>query len=130
MKLGLERKTALVSAGVITLVIAAAAGAMAANFGILDSNNNPAGNLSPVSADISSSTSTTVGSTVPGSGQGGNVKTIYEDQVIRVPVGSAGTTGSSPGVSSPSNPVPDDGYEEGDDKHEDDKNKGSDSEDD
>ncbi|MBI1844789.1 MAG: hypothetical protein HYR89_09305 [Actinobacteria bacterium] len=88
----LERRTALATAGVVTLVVLAGAGAMAASFGILDSTDGkPAGKLSPISAELSGSGATDgTNSPTP------RVTTVYVDEVVRVPIagGSAPTTAS------------------------------------
>lgn len=88
----------MATAGVVTLVVLAGAGAMAASLGILDSTDaKPVGKLSPITAEVSGS----------GAMDGANsptprVTTVYVDEVVRVPIagGSAPTTASGSADSS------------------------------
>lgn len=101
----LERRTALATAGVVTLVVLAGAGAMAASLGILDSTDaKPVGKLSPITAEVSGS-----GATDGETGPTPRVTTVYVDEVVRVPIagGSAPTTASGSADSSTGvKPVP------------------------
>lgn len=104
-RMKLERRTALATAGVVTLVVLAGAGAMAASLGILDSTDaKPVGKLSPITAEVSGS-----GATDGETGPTPRVTTVYVDEVVRVPIagGSAPTTASGSADSSTGvKPVP------------------------
>ncbi len=95
----------MATAGVVTLVVLAGAGAMAASLGILDSTDaKPVGKLSPITAEVSGS-----GATDGETGPTPRVTTVYVDEVVRVPIagGSAPTTASGSADSSTGvKPVP------------------------